>query len=86
LIQESTEFLENAKDRNERLQQAIDNLDSGNDALLDYIKKTVTMKFTEPSKFYDQHLTRNLVDTALDLDNFTDVEVLLKRNIDTITV
>ena len=77
LLSEQQDFLESAKEQNERLQQAIDNQDIGSDALLDYIKKTITMKFTDPSTFYEHRLTRNLVDQALDLDRFEDVEALL---------
>ena len=80
LLEESSDFLKSATEKNEELQQAIDNLDAGNDAFLDFIKETVTMKFTDPSTFYEHRLTRNLVDQALNLDTFTDVQRLLDLN------
>jgi len=80
LIQESQDFLESATEKNERLKQAIDNLDVGNEALLEYIKETITMRFADPSEFYEHRLTRNLVDQALNLDSFTDVQALLETD------
>jgi len=77
LLEESADFLESSTEKNERLQQAIDNADVGSDAFLDFVKETVTMRFTDPSIFYEHRLTRNLVDQALDLDSFSDVERLL---------
>lgn len=77
LIQESIEFVENAKERDERLQQAIDNYDFGSASLLDYIKETITMKYTTSESFYNEKLTRSLVDQAIDMDQFVDMEKFL---------
>jgi hypothetical protein len=80
LMQDSLEFVETSKEKNARLKQAIENQDIGSDALLDYIKETITMRFTDPSSFYNEKLTRNLVDQALELDDITDVQALLELN------
>lgn len=77
LLKETKEFTEDAKEKDERLKQAIANQDIGSASLLEYVKETVTMRFTDPNLFLEKGLTRSLVDQALELDNFLDVQQLL---------
>ena len=67
-------------DRMKILSDAFDKLDPETTPLVDYIQQVLTTTFEGSDTFYDTHLTRSLVDTALDLDSWIDVEKLIQTN------
>ena len=76
LTDENTQTAEQIRQVNE----AMASLDIANPAFLDYVKQTITISSRSPDAFYQRHLTRSLVEEALDLDKFTDVTALLSLN------
>lgn len=76
--QELEELNTTSRERLEEIQDAIDELDPRNPALLEYIQEQITISILAPGDFYRKSLNRSLVEEALNLDTWVDVEALLQ--------